>query len=208
MIDYIVFLGICVVATISPGPAVFLAIKNSLQSGTKKALVGVYGNVLAMLTLASISAAGLGAVILASSTLYTAIKIIGGVYLIYLGLKIFCSASRPINEGEETYANVSPKKSILFREAYFIGVSNPKAIAFYTALFPQFINLHEPVFPQFVLLSVTFAICSFAALMAYVFVAGKLKIYLQKENVSLWFNRITGGVFLGFGVAILSNNKA
>ncbi|AJQ94207.1 LysE family translocator [Gynuella sunshinyii] len=206
--NFLVFLGICLVATASPGPAVFLAIKNGAKYGHKNAMFGIAGNVSAMLTLASVSAAGLGAIILASSHLYTAIKIIGGLYLIYIGIKSWRQSSVPPVEEEETDPTLSaPRKLTLFRESYFVGISNPKAIVFYTALFPQFINLAKPVFPQFVLLALTFATCSFAFLMFYSSIASKLKPYIERENISRWFNRITGGVFIGFGAALLANNR-
>ncbi|ASA57806.1 LysE family translocator [Vibrio gazogenes] len=95
---YFIYLGICIVATASPGPAIFLSIKNGAKYGLSKALIGVVGNVAAMLTLASVSAVGLGAVILASPLLYTAIKVIGGLYLIYLGVKAWCS--KPLSHTE------------------------------------------------------------------------------------------------------------
>ncbi len=74
MKGYFIYLCICIVATASPGPAIFWAIKNGAKYGFASALIGVVGNVVAMLTLASVSAAGLGAAILASPLLYTAIK--------------------------------------------------------------------------------------------------------------------------------------
>lgn len=205
--NYLIFLSICIVATASLGPAVFLAIKNGAKYGFKKALIGVAGNVFAMLTLASVSAAGLGAIILASTSLYTAIKIIGGLYLIYLGIKAWNSSSVSHSETTENFSIFAPRKSKLFSESYFVGISNPKAIAFYTALFPQFINLGEPVFSQFALLAGTFALCSFLFLMLYVLLASKLRSHLEKEKTLNWFNRITGGVFIGFGVALVSSNQ-
>ncbi|MFM2487018.1 LysE family translocator [Celerinatantimonas yamalensis] len=206
--DYLIFLGICIVATASPGPAVFLSIKNGAKYGCGSALVGVVGNVVAMLTLASVSAAGLGAIILAFPSLHTAIKIIGGLYLIYLGIKAWCSKSVSHAKSPEGLSIFTPKKSKLFSESYFVGISNPKAIAFYTALFPQFINSDEPILFQFALLAGTFASCSFLFLMLYVLLASKLRRHLEKEKILAWFNRITGGVFVGFGVALVSSNEA
>ena len=208
MLDYLIFLGVCIIATASPGPAVFLAIKNGAKYGYGNAIAGVIGNVSAMLTLASISAAGLGALILASSTLYTSIKIIGGLYLVYLGLRALISSPGSPNQCLESCSSLVPKRATLFRESYLVGISNPKAIAFYTALFPQFIDLTEPVLPQFALLASVFAACSFTFLMLYVLLASQLKRHLEKDKVSSWVNRVTGGVFVGFGVAMVSSNRA
>ncbi|MEH6580027.1 MAG: LysE family translocator [Amphritea sp.] len=208
MLDYLIFLGVCIIATASPGPAVFLAIKNGAKYGCRNAIAGVIGNVSAMLTLAAVSAAGLGAVILASSTLYTSIKIVGGLYLIYLGLRALLSHQNSSVENTKNFLSFAPKRATLFRESYLVGISNPKAIAFYTALFPQFIDLTEPVLPQFALLASVFAACSFTFLMLYVLLASQLKRHLEKGKVSRWFNRVTGCVFVGFGVALVSSNRA
>ncbi|RBO83987.1 LysE family translocator [Marinomonas aquiplantarum] len=206
--DYFLYLGICIVATASPGPAVFLSIKNGAKYGVRRALIGVVGNVVAMLTLASVSAVGLGAVILASPVLYTVIKVIGGLYLIYLGVKAW--RSQPVSRDGDRFTSVKlaiPSRLKLFGETYVVGLSNPKAIAFYTALFPQFINLDQPVFLQFVILAGTFAICSFLFLVTYVVLASRLGSYLEQEQVLVWFNRITGGIFVGFGSALVFSNK-
>lgn len=205
--DYLIFLGICIVATASPGPAVFLSIKNGATYGLSNALIGVAGNVVAMLTLASASAAGLGAIILAYPSLYTAIKIIGGLYLIYLGIKVWCSKPTSPEKSTEVLITLKPSRTKLFSASYFVGISNPKAIAFYTALFPQFINLDEPVFLQFALLASTFALCSFIFLTGYAVLAFKLRKYLEKEKTLAWFNRITGGVFVGFGAALVYSDQ-
>ncbi|WP_428239542.1 LysE family translocator [Gynuella sp.] len=204
--DYFIYLGICIVATASPGPAIFLSIKNGAKYGFARAIIGVVGNVVAMLTLASVSAVGLGAVILASPFLYTGIKVIGGLYLIYLGIKAWCSKPIFHAKNAEKLAFSTPSRLKVFSESYVVGISNPKAIAFYTALFPQFINLDQPVFLQFALLAGTFAICSFSFLTIYVVLASKLRNHLEKRKTLAWFNRITGGVFIGFGTALVSSN--
>lgn len=208
MADYFIFLGIAIIATASPGPAVFLAINNGAKYGHLQAITGIFGNVAAMLTLATVSAAGLGAIILASSTLYTVIKIAGGLYLIYLGIKAWCSNPAKNSVSTGNAKSLTPKKSNLFRESYFVGISNPKAIAFYTALFPQFINLNNPVLPQFALLALTFAMLSFAFLTLYASLGSKLKHHLRRDSVSRWVNRITGGIFVGFGTALILNNRS
>ncbi|WP_409525213.1 LysE family translocator [Nitrincola sp. MINF-07-Sa-05] len=206
--DYIIFLGICLATTFSPGPAVVLAIKNSTSYGVPKALVAIMGNLSAMMTLATLSAIGLGAVILASETLFMTIKIIGGLYLIYLGVKAWNSRAQ-MGSGDKAAPHALTKSNAkLWLEAYTVGVSNPKAVAFYTALFPQFINLDQAVLPQFILLALTFALCSFSALCFYALAAQGVRKHLMKENVLRTFHRVTGGVFVGFGISLILSSKA
>ena len=94
MVEYFVFLSISAATSFSPGPAVFLSIRNGATYGLGKAFYGVLGNTSGIILLATASALGLSAVILASSTAFLAIKILGGCYLIYLGIKIWYAFSR------------------------------------------------------------------------------------------------------------------
>lgn len=148
---YLMFWGICALTTASPGPAVLLAIRNGAQYGFKRALIAILGNITAISILAAISVAGLGVIITTSTTLFNAVKIVGGLYLIYLGYKAFTS-QRQLNL--TTASDLIPKKSnqALYREAFLVGFTNPKAIAFVTALFPQFIDPHQPLLTQFLFL--------------------------------------------------------
>lgn len=204
--DYLLFLLICIVATFSPGPAVLLAVKNSAVHGLRKAMWGIGGNVAAMITMACLSAAGLGVVISASESLYHSVKILGGLYLIYIGIKTWRSSTQVACMQPNTLDGVSRYK--LLGEAYIVGVTNPKAVIFYMALFPQFIAFEHSFAKQFVLLTLTFAFLSFVALSMYAIAANKLSVLLMKEKVSKAFNRATGGIFIGFGLSLITSNKA
>ncbi|BFM51307.1 LysE family translocator [Marinomonas sp. THO17] len=203
--SYFVFVCFCLVATFTPGPAVLLVVKNSAKFGFKKALLGISGNVAAVMTLAILSVIGLSAVILASESAFVIMKLLGGGYLIYLGLNAWRSKNHFVVISSEKKPLVSSRT--LFIEAYVTGISNPKALAFYTAVFPQFISLQESAFAQFSLLALTFAICSFVALSAYAWFALLGSKHLAKEVVVTWFHRLTGGLFIGFGSALLLSNR-
>ncbi|TXH68627.1 MAG: LysE family translocator [Thiothrix sp.] len=205
---YFLFLSICVATAASPGPAVFLAIKNGLTHGFKRTLFAILGNLTALFIMMAISAAGLGALILASASLFNLLKIVGGLYLIYLGIKLL--RSKPLKIAVDT--TVIPSAPVpllsLYREAFLVSSTNPKAIAFCTALFPQFIRPTEPMASQFLILAFTFAGCSLFFLSLYAALAAKLRPQLAKEAVLGWFNRVTGLAFVGFGVGLLAGVRA
>jgi threonine/homoserine/homoserine lactone efflux protein len=204
--DYWLFLLICLVATFSPGPAVLLAIKNFANFGVWQSMKGIAGNVAAVMTLASLSAAGLGAIILASDLLFSLIKVLGGLYLMYLGVKAWNTRyTKPALQKDSKPLTTGKK---LFTEAYVVGMSNPKAIAFYTAVFPQFIDLNQAVLPQFCLLAGTFACCSMVGLGLYALATTSISQYLARENINRLFHRLTGGIFIGFGLSLIFVNKS
>ncbi|MDH5923914.1 LysE family translocator [Vibrio splendidus] len=203
--DYLLFFTICVVATFTPGPAVLLTVKNSAVYGVERAISGILGNIAAMITMAGLSATGLGVLLLASESLFLFIKMVGGIYLVFLGIKTWRANKRTF-KNYESQASANNRK-MLFREAYLVGVTNPKAIVFYSALFPQFIEVQHSIIPQFILLTLTFTSSSFLALLTYALVTKKLKFWLIKEKVRATFNKVTGGIFIGLGLSLIISNN-
>lgn len=201
MIDnYLTYILLAITVTAIPGPAIILTIKNSLKYGYKVSIANIFGNFMAMIILASISAIGLGAVILASQTLFLTMKILGCIYLVYLGIKIWTS---PIKPEEANYKTEKKELFSIFKEGFFIGVSNPKAIAFFTALFPQFIDPTRTYFTQFVTLILTIEGISIIILFIYAILAFRFSNILTKEKNAKIFNKLTGGAFIGFGAILL-----
>ncbi len=198
--DYLTYILLAITVTAIPGPAVVLTVRNSLNYGYKVSLANILGNFMAMIILATISAIGLGAIILASQTLFFIMKLLGCIYLVYLGIKIWTSPYK-----EEKEENKLNKKSLflIFKEGFYIGVSNPKAIAFFTALFPQFIDPSRDYITQFATLILTIEGISFIILFLYAILAFKSSHFLSKEKYSKLFNKFTGGAFIGFGAALL-----
>lgn len=201
--DYLIYLILAVTITAIPGPAVILTIKNSIKYGFKYAVVNVLGNFVAMVILASLSAVGLGAVILASSTLYSILKIIGCLYLMYLGVMIW--KAPPFPAGDTVEKSIAKRQKIftVFKEGFGVGITNPKAIAFFTALFPQFIDPTRSYIPQFMTLILTIEGVSIMVLSAYAFAASSFSAVLAKNRCRTIFNKLTAVAFIGFGLALL-----
>ncbi len=201
--EYLVYILLAITVTAIPGPAVILTIKNSLNHGYKVAIVNIVGNFIAMVILASLSAVGLGAILVTSSNLFTVLKIIGCIYLIYLGIVAWRTPAVS-NNAKIPGAKIDRKKMLsVFKEGFGVGITNPKAIAFFVALFPQFIDLSRSYTPQFLTLILTIEGVSFLVLSIYAVLASYASAYLVKERASRIFNKITAIAFVGFGVALL-----
>lgn len=201
--EYLLYVTLAVTIVIIPGPAVILTVRNSIKYGFKIAIAGILGNFTAMIIMATVSALGLGAVILASTTLFAFLKIIGCGYLIYLGIKVW---KTPLSNND-TQAQLSGQKGrdfvSVFKEGFWVGVSNPKAIAFFVALFPQFIDDSRPFVPQFLTLILTIECISCCVLSIYALLSSKVAALLYKNNSRNYFQKVTGGAFVGFGVSLL-----
>lgn len=199
---WLLFLNISLICIISPGPAVLLSVTNSLTHGFKKAVFSSLGNITGLLIVSSTAALGLGAVLKTSIALFTTLKLAGVIYLIYLGILQWRSKVNLFTGSAETYKLCQGKRK-LFVRGLLVAISNPKAILFFTALFPQFVDLSKPVVFQFIILTSTFMFFSFVILVIYALCARSVKLWFERGNRALWFNRISGTVFMIFGLGIL-----
>lgn len=203
--DYLIYVTLAITVTAIPGPAVVLTIKNSLRYGYKASIANIFGNFTAMILLAALSAFGLGAIILASSTLFATVKIFGCIYLVYLGIKVWRTPHSKEDMQYLVQNNSKRKFFSVFKEGFAVGIANPKAIAFFTALFPQFIDPTRAFIPQFLTLIITIEGISFFVLSAYALLSSMSAPYLSKEKPMQFFNKLTGTAFIGFGVALISD---
>jgi homoserine/homoserine lactone efflux protein len=199
---WLLFLGIAFVAIISPGPAVLLSVTNSLTHGFTKSILSSLGNITGIFVVSSAAALGLGTVLQASTLLFTTLKSFGAIYLIYLGIRQWKSKHNIFEKSIKTSKfNQGKRKS--FVQGFLVAISNPKAILFFTALFPQFIDLSKPIMIQFIILTTTFMFFSFLILVIYALCAHSAKGWFAKGYRAIWLNRISGTIFITFGLGIL-----
>lgn len=177
----------------------------------RKALIASLGSTTAIVCMMALPVFGLGTALAASETLFTAIKWLGAAYLAYLGIMallssitdIVVSASEP--EPEPLEASTGRR---LFGQGFLVGASNPQALLFFGALFPQFIIPGAPQIPQFLLLGATFIFFELAWLTIYALSASKAKRWLQQPRRAKLFNRATGIVFLLAAAALACSKQS
>lgn len=203
--QWLFFVPIAFMYIVSPGPAVFLAMTHGALHGPKKTLFTILGNISGIAIIASISALGLGAVIMSSFILFNTIKICGALYLIYLGIKMLRAKKAAITADatpDTTEAPTCAKGKTLYLKGLLMSLSNPKPIIFFTALFPQFVVIEHPMLPQFIVLTGTFMLTSVCTLSCYACIASPVKSLLKNPAKIKLFNRITGSTFIGMGIVV------
>jgi threonine/homoserine/homoserine lactone efflux protein len=206
--SWLIYLALVIASTATPGPAVLFVMTNSALHGRRKAAIAAFGNISGLFCLGIAAVAGLGTILNASVEIFDFIKYAGALYLIYLGLKQILKNNLEIsaNRNHITIANVSSLK--IYFQAFGVAASNPKAIVFLTALFPQFVNMTKALAPQFLMLIVTLMFFSFSFLMFYALIAHNAKSWLTKPKRIKIFNRTSGTIFIGFGLLLAtSSNK-
>lgn len=200
---WLLFIAVAFVAIISPGPGILLAISNSIRFGMQKVVLSSLGNISGLLILSTAAIFGLGGILKTSTTLFLIIKVVGAAYLIYLGVRQWRSKANFFKEaGESSDLAVKSNKRV-YIEGFLVAITNPKAILFFTALFPQFINTQTALVPQFSIMTVTFMTMSFLILVSYGLMANKAKRWFSTGQRIKWFNRVLGGLFASIGIGLL-----
>lgn len=197
---WLLFFGASFIATIIPGPSVLLGLNHGFIYGPKKSIATALGITTAATIMGFVSLLGLGAVLVTSGIVFQIIKYLGACYLIYLGIKTWKSKISSIPNQESN--NHNSKSLRLYTQAILVGFSNPKAIIFFTALFPQFINHNSSQINQFVIILVTLAFVVFLSMMIYIVGGKSLSPIIRRVKVRKILNRITGGTFVGFGIGV------
>ncbi|QGZ66232.1 LysE family translocator [Paraburkholderia acidisoli] len=184
-----------------PGPNMLLIMSHGAQYGLRRTGATMAGCLSALVLMLAVSAAGLGVFLQAWPAMFNALRLIGAAYLVYLGVKAWSARVPDAAEVATEAAVRAPARSVfsLYRNGFFVGGSNPKAILFAAALLPQFIDASRPVLPQFGVLVATFAVCEVSWYLVYAGFGTRIGVTLKSRRVAKAFNRATGGVFVGFG---------
>lgn len=196
------FLIMTFVVSATPGPNMLLVMSHGARFGFRAALATMAGCLTALLLMMSISAAGLGAVLQAFPSVFDALRWAGAAYLAYLGIKSWRSPVHDTLVDASRSAAAPGKAAALCRQGLLVAASNPKAILFAAALLPQFIDPQRPKLPQFAILLSTFSVIEISWYVVYAGSGRRLSAYLRRGAVVKAFNRLTGGVFIGFAAAM------
>ena len=174
-----------------PGPSQLLMIANSATHGLKSSLATLAGDLSANVLQMTAAAFGLAALIATSATALGFVKWAGVAYLLYVGVKTFRAAPRPVRAagGKGTLLR-------LYRQGFFTSAANPKAVVFFAALFPQFIDPNLPIWPQLLALGAVYLVVDGVILCLY----GRLaECYLGAlgQGAPRRLNRIAGAMMIG-----------
>lgn len=195
------------VASIIPGPSMLLALTHGMQYGPGRTMASALGNVSVTIVQASVSMAGLGAVLIASETVFRTIQWAGAAYLIFIGISLFRSSSTDVSPFESGLGNTPPSLGKMYVQAALVTAGNPKAIVFFTAIFPQFIDHNTAFLPQFCLLVLICALIAFCCFMIYALSGNRIVSLFQKETIRNHVNKVMGGTFIGAGIGLAVSRK-
>ncbi len=193
------------VASIIPGPSMLLALSHGIKHGAKISMITALGNTVASMIQATVAIAGLGLVLSTSTTIFMFIKYIGAIYLIYLGIKLFRTPFTIKNSSYDKKEKPVFKK--LFSEAFIVAAANPKALIFFTALFPQFIQVNRDGLVHYTLLVLVLGLIAFSCMMIYSFSGYKVKNLFHETSLSKYIGKVIGTTFVSLGLGLAFTSK-
>jgi homoserine/homoserine lactone efflux protein len=202
---WITYLITTIILSLSPGPGVFSSISSGLHHGFRLGLWNGVGMQVANMILVAIVSLGLGAILLASETLFTAIKWLGVIYLVYLGVVTWRSEARRFEEDKDDNAHTARE---VFLRGFFVNLTNPKGIIFFAAILPQFIDIARPQMQQYLIFAGTTFAADLVIMMGYTALAAKVLRVMRDERHLRWVNRGLGGAFVAAGLALASFRRA
>jgi len=187
-----------------PGPNMLHVMNRAMHFGIGRAVFTMAGCMAGLLILFGLSAMGMSALLSALPRLFNAIKITGALYLIYIGIKAWRDDGAQPDLPADRIDTPGLPPFALFRGGLLMSISNPKALIFAAAFFPQFINADAAKVPQFAILIPTFAVIECGWYLTYALCGRSLSRHLRKASWRRMLNRITGVLFMGFGASLLA----
>jgi homoserine/homoserine lactone efflux protein len=201
---WLTYLVATIVLSLSPGPGVFSSLSSGLNHGLRMGVWNGIGMQAANFILICIVSLGLGAILLASETLFTAVKWIGVAYLVYLGIATWRSPPRAFHEEKDEDRSARD----VFLRGFLVNITNPKGIIFFAAILPQFIDVHAPQAMQYAILAATTLAVDLVVMSAYTALAAKVLRVMRDPARLRWVNRTLGGAFVAAGVALATFRRA
>ena len=197
---WLAFTAAASILLIIPGPTILLVVSYALGQGWRTALPISIGVAVGDFTAMTLSMLGVGALLAASATVFTVLKVIGAFYLIYLGIKLFRAGGAL--KAEPRLDAVSSAK--MMAHAWLVTALNPKSITFFVAFLPQFIDRSGDFLTQMLIFETTFLTLAFANAFGYALIASRARELFSSPRAITIFNRTGGTLLVGAGIATVA----
>jgi threonine/homoserine/homoserine lactone efflux protein len=197
---WLAFVAASSVLLVIPGPTILLVVSYALGQGLRTALPMAVGVALGDFTAMTVSMIGLGALLAASATLFTVLKLIGAAYLIWLGLKLWRAGG---SLSAEPRTGAAPALKML-AHAWLVTALNPKGITFFVAFLPQFLDPAGDFLHQVLIFEATFITLAFANVLGYALIASRARSVVRSPKAMSMLNRTGGTLLIGAGLAAVA----
>lgn len=197
---WVAFFSACVFIAISPGSGAVLSMSHGLAYGVRQTSATVAGLQLGLLLILLIAGGGVGALLIASDMAFTAVKVLGAGYLIYLGWSQWRSVGNGVDVGHLQAMPMPWQQRTL--AGFLTNATNPKGIIFMVAVLPQFLTPQRPLWLQLLIMSITCLAVDTVVMHGYAASASALRRWMRSPEAMRWQNRIFGGLLMLVGLGL------
>ncbi|HUQ10712.1 MAG TPA: LysE family translocator [Steroidobacteraceae bacterium] len=203
---FLLYLAAWTLVALSPGPAVFFTMSQAARHGNHGAIAGTAGILLGHFVCFAFVAFGLAAVLAQMSGAMTVIRIVGALYLMYLGVRMILSKTRAVADVTAAAPEPPASHSIVL-QGLLVQLTNPKNLMFVLAFLPQFISAERPLLPQLAIMLTVTVVIDAAFLMGYAQIATRGVRAIKGSRVITWLERAFGAALIFFGAKLLTSQK-
>ena len=203
---YLIFVVTTAVVCLTPGPAALLIVAQGISNGLRRSYWAIAGIALANAIYFALSATGIAALIVASSRLFSVIKWAGVAYLFYLGISAIRSKSSALTVTHDAGRAVHGPRA--FWQAVVVELANPKALLYFVALLPQFIDPAQPIGRQMLVFGLTCIVLDTAAYSLYAWLGSKTRRFTANAKFVSASNRVSGSLLMIAGALMAGVKRA
>lgn len=204
--QWLSFFAAAWIISLSPGAGAVASMSTGQSVGFRRGYWNIVGLQLGLVLQVIIAAAGLGALLAASEPAFQLVKWCGVGYLLYLGWKQWASGADSALVVQAGRSDVNARKLVL--KGFLVNLSNPKAIVFLLAVLPQFLNMSQPVFMQYVWMTITLVLVDSVVMMGYTGLASQVLQTLRSASQQKMLNRTFGTLFMGAAGLLALTHRA
>ena len=201
---WLAFVAASMILLIIPGPSVLLVVSYALGQGWRAALPMAAGVALGDFTAMTLSMLGVGALLATSAALFTALKLAGAAYLVWLGIKLWRAGGTLNTEPRRDRASALR----MLGHAWLVTALNPKGITFFVAFLPQFLDPRGDVVMQMLVCEATFLALAFANAFGYALAASRARSLVHDPRAVGLFNKAGGTLLIAAGVATATTARS
>jgi threonine/homoserine/homoserine lactone efflux protein len=202
--QFVAFLLVVTVLTITPGADTLLVVKNTMRGGRRAGWATMAGILGGCLVHATLSAVGLSVILMRSATAFHVVKVAGAAYLVWIGIRTLRDGGARV-EGDDAPAAVP--RLACFREGLATNVLNPKVAMFYLAFLPQFIRPGDPVLAKSILLACVHNLLGILWLGGIAIAVGRGRNWIRRPSVRTGISRVSGVMLVGLGLRLALDRR-
>lgn len=203
MENFYLFVMMSIFLIILPGPDTAIVTKNTLILGRTGGVRTMFGTCCALLIHTLAAVAGLSAIIVKSSLLFSVFKYVGAVYLVYLGIKTLWALrnQNTATTTEMTAENKYESKSC-FKQGFLTNILNPKVAIFFLTFLPQFVDSESNTFIPFLIMGITYTVLTVVWFLFYIYLLNQISTFMKRPKTRMVIEGLTGTVLIGFGIKL------